>query len=254
MLCPKCSNENPDDIQACQHCNAPLMPNKDEAKINPKTSGYAIAALIFGILIPFTACITFIPALIFGIIAVVKINNSHGQLKGLRLAIYGIVIPIIILLLIETIGSIRVGRRFAQRAVCSANLSGLYKAMRAYALDNRDNYPTPSQWCDLLKKNYNLPDANFICPCGEQWQITYWRLGWKIKKGRCSYAINPNAINTNCPNDMVLLFETTDGWNKYGGPEILSLKNHQGKGMIVLFANRDIKFVKSQDVNSLKWK
>jgi hypothetical protein len=33
---------------------------------------------------------------------------------------------------------------------------------------------------------------------------------------------------------LVLLFETKGGWNQYGGPELLSTKNHKGDGCHVL--------------------
>jgi len=79
----------------------------------------------------------------------------------------------------------------------------------------------------------------FICPAN--------------KKGRCHYAMNPNC-EPKSPSDMVLLFETKDGWNQFGGPEILTLENHNGKGCNVLFNDRHVEFVKIEQLGQLKWK
>ncbi|MHC4309729.1 MAG: DUF4190 domain-containing protein, partial [Planctomycetota bacterium] len=52
-----------------------------------KTSRLAIASLVLAILSPFTCYITAIPAIIMGIVVLVKIPQSRGQLKGTGLAI-----------------------------------------------------------------------------------------------------------------------------------------------------------------------
>ena len=56
------------------------------------------------------------------------------------------------------------------------------------------------------------------------------------------------------PPDMVLLFETHAGWNQSGGPEILTTDNHQGDGCNVLFVDSHVEFVRTKDLNDLKWK
>jgi prepilin-type processing-associated H-X9-DG protein len=65
--------------------------------------------------------------------------------------------------------------------------------------------------------------------------------------------INIENLGLSAPADMVLLFETTDGWNQSGGPEILSTENHQGDGCNVVFNDGHSKFVKSEDLEDLKW-
>jgi hypothetical protein len=78
----------------------------------------------------------------------------------------------------------------------------------------------------------------FICPAD--------------KKGRCHYAMNPNC-EPNSPSDMVLLFETKGAWNKFGGSELLAIENHKGR-CHVLFNDRHVEFVKTEQVGQLKWK
>ena len=58
----------------------------------------------------------------------------------------------------------------------------------------------------------------------------------------------------NTPHDIVLLFESELGWNQYGGPELLTFKNHGGKGCHILFTDGYRKFISSEEVSKLKWK
>ena len=95
MYCPKCGAENPDGAQLCQSCSW-VLTSISKTAISPdaKTSGLAITALVLAILSFFTLFLTAIPALIFGIVSLVKIEKSAGQLKGKGLAIAGIVTPV----------------------------------------------------------------------------------------------------------------------------------------------------------------
>jgi prepilin-type processing-associated H-X9-DG protein len=65
--------------------------------------------------------------------------------------------------------------------------------------------------------------------------------------------MNPNC-EPNSPPDTVLLFETRSGWNQYGGPELLTFDNHQGKGANVLFNDGHFEFIRPKDIGRLKWK
>ena len=55
------------------------------------------------------------------------------------------------------------------------------------------------------------------------------------------------------PPDMILIFETSPGWNQAGGPEILTTENHQGDGCNILFADSHVEFVPIEDLNDLMW-
>ncbi len=59
--------------------------------VQPRTSIAAIWSLVLGILSFCLSIFAFIPALILGIVALVKINGSEGRLQGKGLAIAGIV-------------------------------------------------------------------------------------------------------------------------------------------------------------------
>ena len=73
------------------------------------------------------------------------------------------------------------------------------------------------------------------------------------RKGRCYYAINPDC-NPDSPPNTVLLFESKVGWNQFGGPELLTTENHNGKGCGVLFNDNHAEFIRMKYLDKLKWK
>ncbi|MHC4335528.1 MAG: hypothetical protein ACYSUP_15770 [Planctomycetota bacterium] len=133
----------------------------------------------------------------------------------------------------------------ASRVVCGTNLSGLSGALRVYANDSDARFPPPNKWCDLLVDLDFTTPKQFLCPDAR-------RAG---DRGRGHYAINPNATPYSDPN-VVLLFETKAGWNQFGGPEILTLRRHDGmgKGSNIAFVDGRVKFVNRKELSKLKWK
>ncbi|MHC4553411.1 MAG: DUF4190 domain-containing protein, partial [Planctomycetota bacterium] len=91
MYCSKCGTQNPGNAIQCINCGSPLSAAVQPGVLNqPQTCGLAIASLVMGILSIFCNVILAIPAIICGIIALVKISKSQGQLKGNGFAIAGI--------------------------------------------------------------------------------------------------------------------------------------------------------------------
>ena len=247
MLCPKCGAQNPDDAQSCRSCACVLTGASTSVGSPPaKTSGLAIAALVLAILTPFTCLLTFVPALVCGILALTSINKSAGRLKGKGLAVAGITVssvslPIVMALLMAILmHALSKTRVLALRVVCSANMHGIANAISMYAEDN-GAFPTTSKWCDLLIENQNVDQKQFRCPTAPE--------------GPSNYAINSNIeqLGAAAPPDMVLLFETRPGWNQSGGPEILTTENHHGDGCNVVFVNGRVKFVHQQEFKDLRW-
>jgi prepilin-type processing-associated H-X9-DG protein len=248
MYCPKCGTQNPDVALVCSSCSAVLSGVSTQTQMsNAKTSGLAIASLVLAILSPFTCFITAIPAIIMGIVVLVKISQSRGQLKGTGLAITAIVLPVILVPVVAMLMGILMPalartRQIAFRTVCGQNMSGLGRAMLIYANDYDDQFPTQTKWCDLLMKYTEMPREGFRCH--------------GALEGPCNYAMNKNLENFSkgdAPPEMVALFETHPGWNQVGGPEMLTTDNHQGEGCNVLFADNHVEFVKTKDLKKLKW-
>jgi len=245
MYCPRCGAENPDGVQLCRSCSWVLTSASPTGPLpDARTSGLAIASLVLALLGFCTFFLTAPLAVILGIVSLFKIERSAGQLKGKGLAIAGIVIPTIalpILLGILIPALTRTGC-VAYRMVCGTNMAGLGKAMLVYASDNKDMYPAPDNWCDLLIKNDpNVTEKIFRCKGGET--------------GPCNYAMNKNIekLGANAPPDMVLLFESKPGWNQSGGPEILTTENHNGDGCNVLFNDGSVLFFGTEHLNDLRW-
>ena len=254
MNCPKCRTENPNDAKSCWFCSSVLpstSTTQPQQAQQAKTSGLAITSLVLGILSLFTCLVTAIPAIILGIVALVKIGKRREQLKGMGLAIAGICVPVVAIPLVAlmmaiTLPALTRTRTIAFRMVCAQNLSALGKAMLIYANDYNDMYPTPSKWCDLLVEYQNVSKQTFACPAA----LMKYR-----SVDQCNHAMNENVekLGTNAPPDMVLLFESGPGWNQAGGPEILTTDNHQREGCNVLFVDGHVEFVKTEGLKNLRW-
>jgi len=218
------------------------MSEKETQEHKPKFSKLAIASLIFGILGFVTFGISVIPGLILGIAALVTIKKSKGQLKGGRTATFGIVVNTI-LLIIFAITTPRPRRIPVDRIICGRNLKCFGYGIQVYANDNDGKYPSIDRWCDLLINNEYLTEDCFVCNKARK----------DGDKSRSHYAMNSDC-GPNSPNDVVLLFETKGGWNQFGGPELLTAENHDGKGANILFNDYHVSFISVSDFNDLKWK
>jgi prepilin-type processing-associated H-X9-DG protein len=211
-----------------------------------KTSGLAVAALVLAILTPFTCLLTFVPALVCGILALTNINKSAGRLKGKGLAVAGITVsavalPIVLALLMAILmPALSKTRVLAIRVVCGANMHGIANAISMYA-DDTGAFPTTSKWCDLLIDNQYVNEEQFRCRAATE--------------GPSNYALNSNIekLPAAPPPDMVLLFETQPGWNQSGGPEVLTTENHHGDGCNVVFIDGHVKFVHQHELKDLRW-
>jgi hypothetical protein len=182
--------------------------------------------------------ISWLASVFLGIFSIFVIKRGKGKLRGMEFAIGGIAINATIAVVIIGVG-VMIVRPAIHQVICGMNLSGLGKALAIYANDYDGKYPTANKWCDLLIQLGIVTEKQFECR--------------RNKEEKCSYAVNPNA-EPNSPPYVVLLFETKGGWNKFGGPELLTFGNHKGKGCNVLFKNGRVKFVKKRDLGKLKWK
>jgi len=222
----------------------------------PKISKLAIASVSLGIvgffMLFFTAIIyeprwirvlyqnidapPAIAGLVFGLAALVRIKKSRGMLKGNALAILGIVITALLCGL-WCLGHRRRVSIVGRGMICGGNLYRLRDAMLTYARDT-GQYPEPNQWCDLLLEQGNVSVVDLVCPS----IMFYWPLSvrrcriftWPYpKRGRCYYAMNPNC-EPNSPRDTVLLFESTEGWNQFGGLELVITTRHNRRCKILV--------------------
>jgi hypothetical protein len=157
MNCHKCGTQNPEDVQVCISCGSELtQPPTPAESVKVKTSSFAIASLLLGILSIFVfylaaaeksdiiAIISFglaISALVLGIISLVRIGLSAGRITGKGIAVTGIIIPVFLYTMLILITLKQRPRSIAFRMVCGSNLSGIGRAMLIYANDYDNEFP-----------------------------------------------------------------------------------------------------------------
>lgn len=208
--------------------------------------GLGIGGFLVGGLItkPFVVCgFLGILGFAFGLIGLYQRRKIGKRLVSDTPAIAGVVInlTLIIISLFIFFKESRDKHVFRYRLLCGININGLGKAIEAYSNENEGLYPSVDNWCDLLVETY-VSEKQFICKGAAK----------RGNQGRCHYAMDPNC-EPNSPPDMVLLFETKGGWNQYGGPEILTTENHQGKGCNILFNDCHVEFIKTEQLDKLMW-
>jgi hypothetical protein len=204
----------------------------------PASSIELVADILF---VPILACAGL--GLALGIVALVRIGHSYGGLVGEKLGVFAVAVGVLVSAYgLSYIGlSLKYGKASQMWVTrCQANLQVLSQTMRLYANEHRGEHPMADQWCDLLIEGNYVTEDQFLC----------FQAG---DTGPCHYAMNPTC-DANSPGDVVLLFETTGGWNQYGGPEILTTENHEGKGCNVLFKDGSVRFVKTEELGMLRWK
>ena len=162
MCCPKCGTENPDDAQFCRSCSQDLSDTSLSAQApTSKTSVLAIFALVLGIFsIPaffLTKILAFsidISAIILGIVALIKIKQSSGRLKGRDLAIAGIVIPAVWILIILIGTSFNMFRQPHTRSIPRQKnqFHSIHVALELFSYEF-DGFP-PSDALDPISQQY----------------------------------------------------------------------------------------------------
>jgi hypothetical protein len=181
-------------------------------------------------------------AIVLGLVSLSG-RRKQRNIIDKALAIFSIVVPAIMLIFVFLLPRLTVDHELAPRIVCGTNLKGLGIAMHIYSQKYKDKkYPTPDNWCDLLIQNDYVVEKQFRC-------AVMWT---ENKQVRCPFAMNPNC-KPNSPPDTVLLFEANDGWNQFGGLELLNFEQCAGEGCNILFNDGTVRSIKPEDVNGLNW-
>ncbi len=165
-----------------------------------KTSGLAIASLICGIL--GFLCVPALAGMVLGVIALVKISKSHGELRGQALAIVGICLSAMMLLIVPVGAGLLLpvlarakaqaraqqfnppmavrgapnvnwgnAKATAQKIQCVNNLKQICLATRIYSVDNKGIFPP-----DFLSMSNELSSPKIlVCPADtEHVKVSSW--------------------------------------------------------------------------------
>lgn len=254
MYCQKCGASNPDYENTCTSCGSPLVADTDSSSPpQTKTSGLAVASLVLAILAPLTCLTTALPAVVCGIISLVRISAAKGRLKGIGLAVTGIALPVILLPLCAIILAILMpafgkAKHLVQRELCSVNMKSLSVAIMVYANDYDGRFPTAEKWCDLLIEHADVSEMSLRCPVSTESSF--------------SYAYNQNLdglTRENIGPDVVMIFESEPGANLSGGPELVKTNRHPASdrasfgGCNIAFTDGHVEFVNADRIPNLKW-
>ena len=264
--------------------NEPVSEMQRRTEPCAKWSAILILATVVTLVLSFLThsalflCVLFpaiIVSIILGIIGLFRICISHGKFRGSYWAFLGIVFHLIITAGI-VIPALQQIPELAERIECGKRLASLGKAIDAYTSDHGSRYPDSNSWCDLLIADANVRLYNYMC-----------KFDGGCRLGESSYAMNENLKGKKVSDvaaDIVVLFETDygndkngqitlyadrdgaepnsfysdrkvrkDKWNQHGGPELLTLEHHDGKGCMVLFADGHLEWIKAKDIKNLRW-
>ncbi|MFI4913021.1 MAG: DUF4190 domain-containing protein [Sedimentisphaeraceae bacterium JB056] len=252
MYCPKCGTLNPEG-DLCIVCNWVLRDDRKSTTVEvpaAESCGLATASKVLGILGFFTLGLTFLPAFICGMLAILKIERSSDCLKGKGNAIFGmfsiyLATPVIALLIMVGAVVMPFSRGFqvdGKKMICQAHLKDFNSAIEIYVKNNHGRLPQAYKWCDQLMEISDLNALDFKC--------------FSFKDGGGGYAMNIDAAGkklSTLPGKMVLVFEGEQSWNNYGGVDYVNLKSHNMEGCNILYCDGTVEFVAAENIQQLIW-
>jgi hypothetical protein len=208
-----------------------------------KTSGLAGTSLWLGVLGLPTCGLTAIVGLVLGIIAMVRIKKSGGQLNGWGTAVAGTIVSgIFVLMLVFYCREQAKSMHSAYAIHCASSMRQLALAVRTYSAGHDDHIPPAATWCDAILSEVGSEKV-FKCPEADA-------------NERCHYAFNAKLgglIETNVAPDTVMIFEARGGWNQNGGAELLLQPPRHPHKYVVALADGTVTQVSEKQLNTLRW-
>ena len=182
-----------------------------------KSSEASIPFAVERMLLP-TGVVVLAIALVAGVIALVMIKTSGGALAGRRLALLGIIVPIVVGVAFVRSKAPTEESQVLPSTMCRSNIRQLADLISEYRRDNDGRFPKAEKWCDILLEQTKAEESLFACPLAEG--------------AHCSYSLNKYAVEAGAdlPDDMVVLFECEPGWNQVGGPELFITPHDSRRG------------------------
>jgi prepilin-type processing-associated H-X9-DG protein len=235
----------PELADALKRTSPPPLSGKPVSPAS-KLSALAVISLVLGVFGLPTCGVTALFGLIFGIIALVRVSNSRGALRGKGLALVGtilsgiclLIIPILVAMLLPALAS---AHDKAREINCKNNEKQLVLAVKTYSDSNAGHFPPAATWCDAIKGSVSS-DKVFKCPAANA-------------TNRCDYAYNAKLDGMDASKvdpQTVVIFESDAGWDAHGGPELESPR-HKRNLLIVAFADGHVEAIPPERLNSLRW-
>jgi hypothetical protein len=258
MVCPRCGKDAENSAAFCMRCGEKLV-GAGGAGAGPRYSKLAIIAFLLTLgglaflaeraitlwfVVPARllaegalsstgpACLVALACLIVSIVAMKRIGQSRGRLKGNWLCWGGLVLWIVALMLPLVGPPHGIGGLSVQ---CLWSVKNLATAVGMYVAE-WERYPTAATWCDdiwpSLDQSYGLDADRLLCPATYPYGLRWFhdereRMEMlKMHRWPGSYAYNASLDrfpeeNVAQPDVVVSIFESDAGWNAAGGPELL---------------------------------
>ena len=215
----------------------------------PKASGLAISSLVLGCLGLLTCGLTSLVGLILGIVALVRISKSQGQVGGKGIALAGTIVSAAFLVLVPIpaamlLPALAQAKQKAQGIMCMNNVKQLNLGLMMYASDNKNLLPDGSRWCDAIKP-YAPNPAVFICPQGKPGQRSHYALNSRL--------VGHETQQIQSPALTVLIFETDGGWNVAGDRSLLPPRPRHTGAFVIGFADGHVEMVRPARLAQLRW-
>ena len=208
-----------------------------------KNSGIAVTSLVLGIpglcLFPLGVI-----ALILGIVGISKTSRPGVGGRGMAVAgtVLGglavvMVVPLALMagILLPAMGR---AREIANRSVCAANMSGIYKTMYTYSVTNDDQFP-PN--LGMLVVDGSLSHKSLQCPSEGEMEPMPMKpldeIGARWFVDRCDYIYVRPPEGANAPADDIVIYEP--------------FHHHGGEGINICFGDGHVKFVNAAEARRL---
>jgi hypothetical protein len=212
-----------------------------------KTCGLAVTSLVLGVMGVFTCGLTALFGLVLGIIAMVKVSNSRGALRGGGIALAGVIVSGIFLFMIPIyaamlLPALAAAKQKAEAITCVGNEKQLALAMRMYSAVHTNQLPPAATWCDAIKDGVGS-GKTFKCFAANSSSLCDYALNARLD-GLDESKIAPNTVE---------FFESDGGWNANGGPELMIGKPRHARVFVVAFADGSVQQLPESQLGTLRW-
>ena len=169
--------------------------------------------------------------------------QAPARKRGRTCSVTGCVVAALLMILLVVIAFPILNRMRpkARATSCLSNVKQLQLGMLMYAQDYNEVFPPAGKWCDVTMP-YTKNTQIYVCP--------------QASGGVGSYAMNDGLSGRELsaivsPAQTVSLFDSTPGWNVYGGSSLI-VNRHNG-GANFGFADGHAKWMAPGSTSSCTW-